>query len=378
MDNNKYPRIFTISSWWVVLYTVVFFTAINVVVAWVFKNNFAVAERLHSQASYQEIKEVITRINQDPRHKIVFLGGSVMWGGQGIDKAEDAIPLQFKKYVADGVAVYDLAYGAARPLDQFIILTQLKNVDLFVTDVNSNFHVAAYNQGIKEDYSKYIRVQSLLNNNRDDLFAKSPAAAVCLKKMGITPVQDRTSVLADQLPLVHYKDEINYRLFGKHFALAAEYLLNGLVNIFKTGPQGFEWSKVLAPTGEAFDPRENTTVFTTMPEALHPTLNSCIDQAFSEYVHRTKSPVLFYVSPHSPLMTKLQRQDPVYNQNVAFMSSLFEKNFFVNFDATTTTPPVPAEGFVDEVHLNAIGHTALVNQLVKIIKGSEKYNQLLK
>jgi hypothetical protein len=377
MDNNKYPKIFLINSWLILLYFILFFLLFNILAEFLYNKQLSEEMRFKSPASQQEVMSLIEKINNDPRRKIIFLGGSAMWGGLGISRAEDTIPVQFKKHVAPGVGVYNMSYGAARPLDQLLILSQIKNYDLAIIDVNTRSYSAEANQGVKEDYSKYVRIQALLNAYKDDLFAKSTNIQRCLNASGLYPKQDYTSGLVKYVPLVKYKDEINNRFFGKSFPFVADYLLAGLLGVFKPNKHDWHWNLVFAPIKDDFTTAENTNILKDPQQKFFPTLNSCIDQAMNQYVYDNNLPVVFYLSPHSPLMTSLQRKDLVYNQNTNFVLGLFSSSTIIDFDSSTSSV-VPYTAFVDELHFTVVGHKAITEALVSNLKQIFRYSVLLK
>jgi hypothetical protein len=300
-----------------------------------------------------------------------------MWGGLGIEHAEQSVPYVMKQYLKQDVNVYNLSYPSARPLDELAILSQLKHVDLVIVDINSGFLTAIYNEGVREDYSKYIRVHNLLSLYRNDIFDKSSSTARCLNAHGLYPTQDYLGSLVSRLPLVKYKDEINYAIFGKHFSLFSEALLAGIVNLVKGDVSGIRWSVLFSPPRDAINNQVNQTVLLGPPEKLQPTLNSCLANALGEYVTDSHLPVIFYISPHSPIMTSMERKSPIYSENLMFLESLFSKNVLFNFDAPNNQV-VLGDDFVDEVHFNAHGHAALAQALAERLKSMSQYKKLFK
>lgn len=375
MDHNTYPKIWPLASWWIMAYAVIFFVLINGLVALAFRHSSGVKERFSSQASYQEIRTAIDAIDHDSHRKIVFLGGSAMWGGLGIARADQAMPLVMRQYLQSDVHVYNLAYPSSRPLDALVILSQLDRVELVVIDINAGFLTALYDEGVKEDYSKYIRVQNSLRAYRNHVFEKSPATQACLAAHGVFPTQDVIGPVVSHLPLVFYKDQINYQLFGKHFSLFTETLIASTLDLAKGNTSG--WSQLFAPPQEAVNEVVNHQVILSPPEQLRPTLNSCIAQALGTYVADNNVPAIFYISPHSPMMTSVQRQSPVYAANLRFLEGLFPENIVYDFDASSTQA-IPAIDFVDEVHFNAHGHEALAKVLSDKLKVLPKYAGLFR
>lgn len=376
MDNNTYPKIFKIKSWCVVIHTLLFFIAINVIVAYFFNGSIENELRFSSPASFQEMYTIINKIKHDKNKKVIFLGGSAMWGGRGIKEAKDSLPYQFKKFLKDDIEIYDLAYPAARPLDQLLLFSQIKDsADLIIADINTVFLGDYYNEGVIEDYSKYIRTKELLSAYTNDIIKQSPKTMQCLYDRNIKSTQDYLVDATAWLPLLHYKDQINRYLFGKQFSSLFANAINSVIDFLKFHKK-IVWGSLLKPTVDVFDPQTNNQVSNEPIKKLQPTLNSCILGSFATLVDEMNAPVIFYISPHSTAITALQRKNPIYQENAQFVSRYIGKNILFNFDTEMTN--LPPDVFVDEVHFNAKGHTELASMLAKKIKDLSEYTFLFK
>lgn len=374
MENNQYPKIFKFTDWTAVWSFIVLFALINILVFLFFKNRIVENKRFHSPASYAEIKNKIELIKKDTNKKIIFLGASAMWGAPGITNAEDTIPLKFANNARDGVSVYNLSFPAARPLDILIMTTLLKDqADLFVIDINSDYFKDDLAQGAKEDRTKYIRVQNLLSANYREIFKENPTVEQCLKNYNLTPPHELFFDISPYIPLVKYKDEINYFLFGKPFPLFFSNIITGVLELFKSGEKQVVWHDIFKPQENL--PFNDIKVNQAIVRPLQTSINSCAANALADYVIKKSMPVIFYVSPHSQESTKLQRLQLQYAQNSNFISDLYKGTNFINLDIAQT---VPAGDFMDEMHFNPDGHKRISDALYSFIRSIPDFKKLIK
>ncbi|MBI2037812.1 MAG: hypothetical protein HYT15_02675 [Candidatus Magasanikbacteria bacterium] len=374
MNQKNYPKILAFLKWSSLVSFVIFFIVVNIAIFFIFKNSPTNYKRLHSPTSYGEIKNKIEAVKRDKNKKIIFLGASSMWGAPGITDAEDTIPFQFARHIAGGVSVYNFSFPSAHPLDVLIITTLLKDqADLFVIDINSDYLKADAVAGAKEDRKKYLRVHRLLSANYRNVFKESSAVEGCLSQYELREPYEIFIDIAPHIPLLKYKDEINYALFGKPFPLFFSNVLNGALELFKSGQKQVVWRDIFKPK-EDF-PVNNINIHEGKVEELKPSINSCVSQALAGYIAATNIPAIFYLTPRSPEVTKLQRPQAEYGKNKKFILGLYKNANIIDLDAAQA---VASSNFIDEIHFNKTGHKQVAESLVNFIKTANGYKELVK
>lgn len=374
MHQKNYPKIFEFVRWSAVASFAVCFVIINVVVFYLLKDVSLNHKRLHSPTSYGEIKNKIELVEKDPNKKIIFLGASAMWGAPGITDAEETVPFQFAKKIEGDVSVYNFSFPAAHPLDILIMSVLLKNkADLFFIDINSDYLKADSVIGAKEDRRKYLRVYKLLSANYRAVFSESSEVQQCLKQYGLVQPYEAYFDISSYIPLLKYKDEVNYLVLGKPFQQFFANILNGMLEFFKTGEKQVVWKDIFKQH-EDF-PVKSTRVNTEKVVALSPSINSCVSQAISSYFVKNNIPAIFYLSPHSPEATRLERSQAQYKENKRFIANLYAGTLFIDLD---TVQPITSSDFIDETHFNKTGHAALAEKLFEFMNGRTVFSNIFK
>lgn len=376
MDNNKYPKLREWTSAWIIVYAVIFFVFINCIVYFVFKDTSSRNFEIDTDSSYVAIKAKFDIVKKDKNKKVIFIGGSALRGGR-VASTEETAPFLFSKYVKKGTSIYNFSFPSAKPLDQFLFFWLLRDsADLFIVDVNTLFLKEVYANGVAGDSTKYNRISELLQSNADAFLADVPEVKKCLNENGIFPIQGRSFDLYERLPVVRYKDDINFALFGKHFSLFFDSLISAFLDLAKTGGRQTDWKNILKPTPPLADHGPFMELTKEKLEKLDVSLNSCVLSSFSYYTRQNDMPVVFYVSPHSRYATSVQRKDPIYEENLLFTESLFSSStYFFDLDKKDVNP-VPNEDFADEVHFNKAGHKMFAEYLVNLVKNIPRFSPL--
>lgn len=376
MEQNQYPRIFKSVGWITLISFILFFALINFVVWLFFKDRVTVGKRFHSPVSYAEIINKIELVKKDKNKKIIFFGSSPMAGAAGSYSDEDVIPFQFAKNVHSGVSVYDFAYSGGRPFDELIIATLLKDqADLFVFEINATLLRNDMIEGAKEDRTKYLRVQNLLSANYRTIFKENPDVEQCLKSYNLTPPHELFFDISGYVPLIKHKDEVNYLLFGKPFPLFFGSAITGVLELFKHGDKQIVWGEIFKPAKLLPFVKNNVKAIEGPVQLLESSISSCIVKALAVYSAKNNVPAVFYLSPHSPEWTRLQRPQRQYAENNNFMLSLVQGVESVDLDTAQT---IPAEDFADPDHFNPDGHKKVADALYDFIKNIDAYKKLVK
>lgn len=368
-DSNYKEK--TIKDLSILFWAFIFFIAINCAAFLYFRNqpqeDF---KRLQYNASNKEIYRIVDQIKKDDKKKIVFLGGSVLWGST-TKNPDDTIPAFFKKEVGDA-NVYNLALNAARPLDIFIINYLLKDeVNLFVVDMNYHFFQNEFNDDLSKDPSKFIRIKSLLEDNYGALEKISPALLSCLdahgvgKNFGPNP-ELMAQKIFNYLPVVYFKDEINLLLFKKHPTLIVQGLFNFVpefvkkpqaetfFNIFKSQDELIGGGKPEAMERQMYDDR--------LMDPKH--INLCISQEYARFLDDNKVPASVYLLPQNPDILGLYADSEAYKKNNQMIIDAFGGRVIDLHDV------LAGESFADTYHLNREGNEAFAKLLNKRIKDS--------
>jgi hypothetical protein len=377
MDNNKYPSLYPYKGVTILLSGCAFFFLINIIVYLVFHKSSLGRPRFFQPASYEEIDAKISQVERDQNKKIIFLGGSSVYGGNGIPTAAESIPLQFAQFVTSGVSVYNFSFSAARPLDRFIIVTRLSGkADLFIDNVDASFLKADYSKGIQDDYSKYIRIQSLLIKNARELFDQSNYARECLANYKVLPRPDYSFNLARILPLLRYKSDVNYSLFGKHFSLFFDTIISGVLEILKpASARTVVWKELFKSGEEGVDGIAATSTIAALPvERLNPSINSCLTTAYSHYVSDKKLPFVFFVSPSNPIVVAKEKEFKYFEENKIFINNLFNGVKLFRFDDSVAS----STDFVDQNHFTTTGAHKIAESIYMSVRKIPSYTSLFK
>jgi hypothetical protein len=334
-------------------------------------------EKRFKTYSYQELMSKIEEIKKDKNRKVIFLGASSMWGARGIDRAQDTIPWQFAERTRQGVSVYNLSYPSMRPLDAFIITYLLKDdAHLFVVDISSAYFKKEYTRGVKEDYSKYIRIQRLLLNHQEDFLKHYPEVLACLQTYDVVPRRELYFDSARFIPLMRYKEEINYWLFGKHFSLFINDIVTGIIEIFKpSAEKTTQWNALFKPPKDLPPDKRLLKPNPFETEKFESSLNECIARQYDVFITNQHIPVVMYISPHSPELTQQERSNPVYDQNIQFIKNVYKGSTLFDLDTTNT---LREEEYVDEIHFTVEGHKKLADLLYRKIKDTRLFDGFLK
>lgn len=372
MQQKNYPKIFEFAGWSVLISFAVFFIIINILVFYLLKNTSLNHKRLHSPTSYGEIKNKVELVEKDSNKKIIFLGASAMWGAPGITDADDTVPFQFAKKVKGDVSVYNFSFPAAHPLDVLALSILLKNkADIFFVDINSDYLKPEASVGAKEDRRKYLRVHKLLSANYRAIFKESPEAEGCLQQYGLTQPYEFYFDMSSHIPLLKYKDEINYLFLGKPFQQFFSNILTGILELFKTGAKQVVWKDIFKPH-EDF-PVRAVRINDEKVVPFAPSVNSCVSKAISKFFVKNSIPAIFYVSPHNPEATQLEKVQTQYKANQQFIAGLYAGTLYVDLDEAQ---PVAPGDFIDEIHFNKKGHEAVAEKLFQFMSNQESFNYI--
>lgn len=370
MENNDFNyKEKTIKDLFILFWAFIFFIAINGAVFFYFQDrptdDF---KRLRYNTSNKEIYGMVDQIKKDEKKKIVFLGGSVLWGST-TKNPDDTIPAFFKKEVGD-VNVYNLALNAARPLDIFIINHLLKDeADLFVVDMNYHFFQEEFNKDLAKDHSKFIRVKSLLEDNYDSLKKTSPALLTCLGAHGVEKYYKPNPELVAQrifnfLPLVNFKDEVNLLLFKKHPTLIVQGLFNFIPEFVKK-PQAETFSNIFKSQDELISEGQAEAVEKQIydDKLIGPEhINLCIGQEYARFIKENKIPAMVYLLPQNPDILGSYADSSVYEENNKMIIDAFGGRIIDLHDA------LAGKNFTDTYHLNKEGNEAFAKLLNKRIR----------
>lgn len=369
----EYPVILRAPSsrLWALAWACVFFALFNGLIAFTFGRT-GQFRRFHYHTSYEEIVSVVDAVRADPRRKIVFLGGSVMWGDSSPDP-EDTIPAAFAGLLGDpDVAVYNLGFIAARPLDTYILALLLRDDrTVFVMDYNYSFGYAVDTGRLIREPETYVRMTQLYSSYAHRLYGDVPEMPVCFDAKGLPvmtlqhPVEKRLQNVFERfLPLLRYKDRVNDMLFGQHPALLLERvgfslakggtvdvrtLLGAPEEIIDSAP----WTPAKGP-GEVFADEEFGD------DAL---LN-CITRAFGEYAKRTALPLIVYVTPNNPAIAGSHLTSPAHERNIRYLLSLFPAGHAHNLDDGT----LDAALFTSSTHLTPAGTHVFAAKLLDALR----------
>lgn len=338
--------------WW----CLVFFTLINFAIWAGFSDELVGPSysRLSFNASANEIGGIINKIKKDKNKKIIFIGGSVLWGST-TQNQDQTIPAFISKKFDGKVSVYNLALNAARPLDMFLISYLLRDVKDAVLIVDINYAFYDQSAGGKD----FIRVNSLLKENYLNIEQDAPGILSCLKKNDqlekFKPsLENKIELfLNKKIPLLHQKDRINLLLFNKHPSLIVQGLFN-LVSVANGGTDKMESFKNI------FRPMEGQVTEKSLKfdeqKIYHEgsidegQVNFCISKAFYGYIKDNKLPVYFYLLPQNNSILGDFADSEIYSKNNAKILSIFRGDIKDFHDALRESD------FDDIYHLNESGN----------------------
>ena len=370
-----YPSIWQIPGrrLWAFAWAAFFLVVINLLVAWMERDRGDAFTRFHYHVSYEEVRDVLDRIIADPRRKVVFLGGSVLWGTATPDPAR-TVPGAFRALIPDDVVVYNLGMIGARPLDVFLLAHQLRgHADAIIIDENYLFGESLTRERLLREPETYLRIRQLLYTHNGDFFAAVPEAHACFVRYeaplpsALSFGEARLQALTERwIPLLHYKDRLNDRLFGQHpLLLADRFLLDGgdvlrgkqsIALLLRPPEERMNiqpWKKT-DPVDAAYVHRYEHMRFTGR-EFL-----DCLSRALTTSAAVAHLPILLYVTPKNPGMFPHLQGTPVHAHNIRSLLSLFTGLRAVSLDDGS----IPADHFADATHLTPEGNALLAHKIL--------------
>lgn len=358
-------------------WAVMFFVLLNALIAAMFRpaEKF---QRFSYHTSYEEIREVIDRMKQDPRKKIVFVGGSVMWGDATPDPMQ-TIPAEFQQLLPPDVAAYNLGLIAGRPLDEFLLAYELRDVaDLVIADYNYEFGLAITHERSLER-STYLRMQQLMTVHGHAFLEDVPETEECFAESGIVPPstgggwmeQFVQQFVSGIVPIVRMKDRVNDALFGQHPALLIERIGLGLSDLSRGA---ITLSDLVSAPEHRIDPEPWVSTGSTDEQAYIDQLTTeryerdqlllCMTRAFATYAAETDLPFVAYLTPLNPAMFPDLSSVPVHQQNLDVLGETFGSMQFETIDGSTLRP----EHFADSTHLTPAGNQELARILFERLR----------
>ncbi len=353
----------------VFFWAVFFLFIINIYINYKFsrKNIEVVSPRLRYNPSSVEIYRTINNIKNDQKKKIVFLGGSALWGST-LKNYQDTIPFLFsKKFDSKEWSVYNLGINAARPLDMLLITKELEGeVDIIIADFNYQFFQSMYDINAPTDPSAFIRIKSLV----EDAYISSGSIDIevdtCLKENNLdhffkdNPEKQLERFFTKFIPVLYYKDDINYFLFKKHLSQFIQnffsYILdlpkrnhNYFFDLFKSGEELSKDEKLVFQEHQIYD----------VGLLNDKGINFCFTKAYATLIRNSKTPTFIYLLPQNPLILGSFTSSTTYLQNNKKIMDLFGKQMF------DLSSAVPADYFVDINHLNSFGTHYFTDLLYK-------------
>jgi hypothetical protein len=382
MPRDEYPEIQNVPTnrLFAFAWAGIFFVAINLVIWIVFA---PIAERPFERFSfsipYEQMDDVLRTIKADHRPKIIFLGSSVLLGTATPNPA-DTIPGVFRdllmKKTGREIAVYNLGYPWARPLDAAILIALFHDpTTFFIMDHNRGNSVPLADAQVRTSPETYIRLHQLLLDYSDELLAFAPEIRTCFKARDIPLPSMRVGgavpwlrPVTRAIPLVRYKNLINMSLFGKHpLVLAQEFLLQ--ISKVRRGDDIRSLLRIFATPESVIDPspwhpNDPRTAGFNSDEAAFRTsdMNNCIVEALGTAVERTNTRIVSYITPLNPSLVH-QGESLLYQKNTSFLIRLFSKMHAINFDDGS----IPTSMFADAIHLTPEGNHIFAARLLESI-----------
>jgi hypothetical protein len=365
---DKDWRSLTIFVWAFLLFSV-----INLLIYYFNDHLLIKSSRLYSSVSSQEIYEKIAEIKSDRNKKVVFLGGSVLWGS-AVSSSSYTIPEFFKKRIGKNIHVYNLAFPSARLADIYLINYLLKNdVDLFVVDINYEFFQNDINDSAKENKSSVLRMRSLLNDNFQSVKDSNPQFVSCLNNAGLIDGLEKPGlerILQKKLqliPIIKFKDKINNYIFKKHPSLIIQSLFN-LISELDKKPIFSSFSNIFKSQEELIDEFNNKLIISSTHNPYKEELisdnqiNICIGKEYANYVRSNNIPTVFYLLPLNPAILESFSSSSIYQTNKQIIVRAFDNNIIDLSDI------LQANYFVDIYHLTKTGNDVFAGLLFDRIK----------
>lgn len=379
-SERDYPRIFAVngSRLYALLWAAIFLILINVSVEYVFGKE-VLPERFHYHAFYEEVTDAIEAVRTETRPTVVFVGGSVLWGAGSRD-AGKSVPAEFARLAGSGIAVYNLAMVAGRPIDAYLISYLLKDsADLIVADYNYEFGLPVTRNRLVSDRGTYVRMGQLYDTFGPEMFQEIPSMEACLTDRGLPIPQHDNRVEADvrsfyerNIPVFRHKDRINDVLFGQHPLSMIEFVplrfaqrmragetfsSTFVAGLFKS-PEGLIKEEPWKPGATPVHPKLPSVVFDAND------LQSCLGRAWTAYATSSVRQFTMYLLPNNPAMYPTMHASDIHTRNVQHLRTVFNNVPFYNFDDGTMSP----NSFTDSTHLTASGSAAFAQRLFNVLK----------
>ena len=388
MASVAYPSVRAVppERLWSLLWAVFFLLLLNIGIALLFRDNEPFV-RFRYHTSYQDVRSVLETIAQDPRRKVVFLGGSVMWGSSTEDPSR-TIPAAFRRHLPPDTAVYNLGMIGGRPLDSFLLAFLLQGkVDLFVLDYNYQFGAPVARERLLREPSTYVRLQELYHAHAPPLFGAIPGLHTCMEQFDL-PLPAAPSIgeptlrrwMERVLPVLRYKDRINDALFGQHPLLFIEQAglhagdlaagtlrLRDLFSVPEEQIDPTPWQ----PKGTADEAAYRETVEAEVFSGTE--LLDCQSRAFAQYASKQQLPVVTYILPNNPAMFPGFKASPIHARNIDRLLTLFHGTSVHNLDTQT----LPGSLFTDSTHLTPEGNERFARDLFETIRRDPAVRPLL-
>ena len=354
------------------LWGCIFFVLINIVVVFIMKYDKNVSNRLPYDPTYEDIHEMLIKIQNEKKPVIVIIGGSVVWGVG--HKENETIAMNLQKRLGGQVKVFNLGMIGARPLDEFLLAWLVRDTaDLIITDYNYEFGGEISQERLWREKDTYLRHPQLLSIFAEEFFKDIPQIPTCFQQWKITIPQnmgvlERGAMNAFQatIPLIHYKHKINRIIFGQHPLLIVEKfhrnagkILQGNVRVQDLlQPAAQDKTTPWSPPG-TIEEQELSEKYLKKTFASD-TLITCQVKAFSEYMQEKKLHLFAYITPMNPAMFFNLHSSPVHKQNVNLFEKLFSPIPLINLDTGT----FPSTAFTDATHLTATGALLVADALL--------------
>ncbi len=376
-DASDYPQVRSVprNRLFAVAWAVFFLILINGII-WVWFHGRPLGQRLPQHTSSGDVEQLLTAIRNDPRRKVVFIGGSILWGATTPD-TRDTIPAAFASLLPKDVTVYNVGMIAARPLDEYLIAEQLQgHADLLILDYNYAFGFPIAPDRLLREPETYVRQSSLLQAHFHELLVAMPDISECFSRSGLSlPLSSSTieqtlrSWYERNIPLFRYKDLLNSRLFGQHPTLLIQRTILALSSAL-TGRAPFpSVHSLLLPPEEAIDPRP-WNVHKTKPDASlegqifdSSGFLPCLDRSFSSFVVAEHLPVVLYIPPNNPGLFPGLHHSEEHRNNIAILQSRFPGLASINMDDGTLSDVY----FTGSTHLTPAGNRLFAERLFQAL-----------
>lgn len=388
-SSAEYPEPFSVplASWATIGWMAFFFMLINATVFLMFSETKKF-ERFHYHVSYEEIRTQIDAIKHDPRKKIVFIGGSVMWGASTPD-ALNTIPAEFQKLIPETMSVYNLGLIGVRPVDEYLLAWLLKDdADLIILDENYEFGFETPHERLLREPETYVRMQQLFNAEGPAFLDAMPEMQTCLEKNGLPLPKTKGTIetslrktMERGLPVLRYKDRINDVLFGRHPSLLVDDLLTRASDIARGT---YDIRSVLRPPEARIDPApwkptHSESETSVREHFLRTTFNAdslllCLSASFGSQTDTLGVPTVVYLTPNNPGLFPGLHGSKIHNDNIELLTRMFGSKVFANMDDGS----IDASLFADSTHLTPEGNAVLARKLWMVLKENSRFQELLR